>query len=71
MTPPVNSNEPQRMLLEQSQQQNEFLMKMYAEMWGNINRHILVVWQSVSVLVATFVSIANLSVSTEDRGFTS
>lgn len=33
---------------------DEFLMVMYKEMWGNINRHILVVWQSVGLLAGTF-----------------
>jgi hypothetical protein len=33
---------------------NQFLMEMYRQMWANINRHILVVWQSVSVLIGTF-----------------
>jgi hypothetical protein len=33
---------------------DEFLSKMYDQMWNNINRHILVVWQSVSVLVGAF-----------------
>lgn len=27
---------------------------MYDQMWNNINRHILVVWQSVSVLIGAF-----------------
>lgn len=29
----------------------DFLLNMYSQMWLNINRHILVVWQSVTVLV--------------------
>lgn len=33
---------------------NQFLIEMYRQMWANINRHILVVWQSVSVLLGTF-----------------
>ena len=32
----------------------QFLIAMYREMWGNINRHILVVWQSVGLLAGTF-----------------
>ena len=32
----------------------EFLLRMYDQLWNNINRHILVVWQSVGVLVGTF-----------------
>jgi hypothetical protein len=27
---------------------------MYRELWGNINRHILVIWQSVAALLAAF-----------------
>jgi len=33
---------------------SQFLIEMYRQMWANINRHILVVWQSVSVLLGTF-----------------
>jgi len=32
----------------------EFLLRMYDQLWNNINRHILVVWQSVGVLVGIF-----------------
>src|SRR5437773_7456899 len=32
----------------------QFLLEMYKQMWSNINRHIVVVWQSVSVLLGTF-----------------
>jgi|SRR5271166_3005152 len=28
----------------------EFLLQMYGQLWNNINRHLTVVWQSVSVL---------------------
>jgi hypothetical protein len=38
---------------QKSQHRAEFLMRMYTEMWGNINRHVLVVWQAVGVLGAT------------------
>jgi hypothetical protein len=31
-----------------------FLLAMYAQMWGNINRHILVIWQSVAALLGAF-----------------
>jgi hypothetical protein len=31
-----------------------FLLQMYQQMWNNINRHILVVWQSVGVLGGAF-----------------
>jgi len=33
---------------------DQFLIAMYKEMWGNINRHILVVWQSIGLLAGTF-----------------
>jgi hypothetical protein len=36
----------------------DFLIEMYKQMWTNINRHILVVWQSVSVLVGTLAAFA-------------
>lgn len=28
----------------------DFLKTMYSEMWGNVNRHLLLIWQSVGVL---------------------
>ena len=31
-----------------------FLLEMYKQMWGNIDRHIMVVWQSVGVLGGAF-----------------
>lgn len=37
---------------------DDFLMEMYKQMWTNINRHILVVWQSVSVLLGTLAAFA-------------
>lgn len=37
-----------------STSRDQFLIAMYREMWGNINRHILVVWQSVGLLAGTF-----------------
>ena len=36
----------------------ELLLKMYDQMFGDINRHILVVWQSVSVLIGAFAVLA-------------
>lgn len=33
---------------------DELLLKMYDQMFNDINRHILVVWQSVSVLIGAF-----------------
>lgn len=32
----------------------EFLLKMYDQMFNDINRHILVVWQSIGVIVGAF-----------------
>lgn len=32
---------------------NEFLLRMYEQMWGNINRHILTVWQSIAAIGAS------------------
>lgn len=39
------------------QAKREFLINVYNQSFTNINRHITIVWQSVSVLVASFVSI--------------
>lgn len=36
------------------QNRKEFLMHMYNEMFNDINRHILVVWQSVGVVIGAF-----------------
>jgi hypothetical protein len=35
-------------------ERKEFLFKMYDQMFNDINRHILVVWQSISVIVGAF-----------------
>src|SRR6266849_1450247 len=35
---------------EQAQQRKSFLVEMYKQMFANINRHILVVWQGIAVL---------------------
>jgi hypothetical protein len=43
---------------ESEKRRAEFLTKMYDQMWNNINRHILVVWQSVGVLVGAFAILA-------------
>lgn len=32
----------------------DLLLKMYDQMFNDINRHIMVVWQSVGVLVGAF-----------------
>lgn len=46
-------------LEEQTEKQarREFLINIYNQAFNNINRHITIVWQSVSILVASFVSI--------------
>jgi hypothetical protein len=36
----------------------ELLLKMYDQMFGDINRHIIVVWQSIGVLVGAFAILA-------------
>lgn len=36
----------------------EFLIAMYQQMWGNIERHILVIWQSVAALLGAFAVLA-------------
>lgn len=37
--------------------QEQFLIAIYTKMWENINRHILVVWQSVGVLAGAFAAL--------------
>jgi len=44
------SNKEERL----AQDRKEFLMRMYDEMFNDINRHIMVVWQSVGVVVGAF-----------------
>lgn len=41
------------MAVDRDQARTQFLLEMYKQMWGNINRHI-VIWQSISVLLGTF-----------------
>lgn len=41
-----------------SDDRKELLLKMYDQMFNDINRHILVVWQSVGVLVGSFAILA-------------
>ena len=36
---------------ESDTQRASFLLEMYKQTWANVNRHILVVWQSVTVLL--------------------
>lgn len=35
----------------------DFLINMYNQAFNNINRHIIIVWQTISILAASFVSI--------------
>jgi hypothetical protein len=37
---------------------DDFLIAMYNQMWGNIDRHILVIWQSVGALIGAFAVLA-------------
>ena len=37
---------------------DDFLARMYEQLWGNINRHLIVVWHSVSVVVGAFALLA-------------
>jgi len=39
---------------ELSKRRDEFLLGMYGQMWGNVDRHILVIWQSVAALLGAF-----------------
>jgi hypothetical protein len=39
---------------EIADRRKDFLLAMYSQMWGNINRHILVIWQSVGALLGAF-----------------
>jgi hypothetical protein len=41
-----------------NQSRNDFLLRMYDQMFNDINTHILVVWQSVGVLIASFAILA-------------
>jgi hypothetical protein len=43
---------------ESSNRRNDFLLAMYNQMWGNIDRHILVIWQSVGALFGAFAVLA-------------
>jgi hypothetical protein len=42
------------MSTDPEQARMQFLLEMYRQMWGNVNRHIVVIWQSISVLLGTF-----------------
>lgn len=39
---------------EDDKRRDDFLIAMYNQLWGNINRHINLVWQPVSLLITTF-----------------
>ena len=41
-----------------AKRRDNFLLAMYNQMWGNIDRHILVVWQSVGALIGAFAVLA-------------
>jgi hypothetical protein len=43
---------------EPSKRRDDFLLAMYNQMWGNIDRHILVIWQSVGALLGAFAVLA-------------
>jgi hypothetical protein len=43
---------------ESSKRRDDFLLAMYNQMWGNIDRHILVIWQSVGALLGAFAVLA-------------
>jgi hypothetical protein len=38
---------------EEPQARKELLLSMYAQMWGNVNRHITVVWQTITTLIGS------------------
>jgi len=38
---------------QREKDRKEFLFKMYEQTWGNINRHLTIVWQSVAALIAS------------------
>ena len=43
---------------EANGRRDEFLIAMYQQMWGNVERHILVIWQSVAALFGAFAALA-------------
>jgi hypothetical protein len=43
---------------EGRQRRDDFLIAMYGQMWGNVERHILVIWQSVAALAGAFAALA-------------
>lgn len=40
--------------MDKSEVRNELLLKMYDQMFNDINRHILVVWQAIGVVIGAF-----------------
>jgi len=44
--------------MREKQDRSSFLIVMYEQMWHNINRHILVVWQSIAALIGAFTLLA-------------
>jgi hypothetical protein len=44
--------------IQSTDRRDNFLLAMYNQMWGNINRHILVIWQSVGALLGAFALLA-------------
>lgn len=44
--------------VQSTDRRDNFLLAMYNQMWGNINRHILVIWQSVAALLGAFALLA-------------
>ena len=41
-------------MTDTTQRRDEFLMRMYDQMFNDINQHIIVVWQAAGTLVAAF-----------------
>jgi hypothetical protein len=44
--------------VDEVRRRDDFLLAMYGQMWGNIDRHILVIWQSVAALLGAFAVLA-------------
>ncbi len=44
--------------MENKNRRDDFLLAMYSQMWANVDRHILVVWQSVGALLGAFAVLA-------------
>jgi hypothetical protein len=42
------------MPIDKDEARNSLLLKMYDQMFGDINRHILVVWQAIGVVIGAF-----------------